>query len=105
VPCIIEGFGFPGKAVVLFSVAEWRWIRELNKINTSNDSSLCETLSLYKNSIRTSQETYYVSAASTNRLTLFTVRTYESHNYNLWEECRFSYVIAGGIYGEKWALR
>jgi hypothetical protein len=30
---------------------------------------------VYKNSVRTSQETHYVSATKTNRLMLFTVRT------------------------------
>jgi hypothetical protein len=48
VPCIIEGFRFPGKALILLPAADWRWISELNKISSSNHPGVYETLYITK---------------------------------------------------------
>jgi hypothetical protein len=50
---------------------------------------------IYKDSVRTSQETHYISAIKPNRLMLFRGNSrclpwesYEIHRYTLWAECR-----------------
>jgi hypothetical protein len=50
---------------------------------------------VYINSVRTSQETHYISATKPNRLMLFGVKgrcllwePYETHKYTVWVECR-----------------
>jgi hypothetical protein len=55
---------------------------------------------IYKNSVRTSQETHYVSATKTNQLMLFrkTVAVflwepYGTHRYTLWAECTVSFSL------------
>jgi hypothetical protein len=65
-----------------------------------------------KDSIRTSQETYYASTKKTNRLMLFgeTVNVYcENHTEHINTLCgqnvEFWYVNAGGIYSNHWDLK
>jgi hypothetical protein len=66
---------------------------------------------MYKDSVRTSQETHYVSATKTNRLMLFreTVAVYcenhTEHIYTLWAECRGFNVKADGTQTYDWTLR
>jgi hypothetical protein len=64
------------------------------------------------NSVRTSQETHYVSATKHSRLTLFreTVAVYcENHtehtNTFCGQNAGFWYVKAGGTYNNHWALK
>jgi hypothetical protein len=52
---------------------------------------------MYKNSVRTSQGTHYVSAAKTNRFT-------ETIAVCL-QNAKFLYVEIGGAYGKHWALK
>jgi hypothetical protein len=66
---------------------------------------------IYKNSVRTSQETYYVSATETNRLMLFKERVAvycENHTEHINIFCgknaEFYYVKAGGTYSNHWSL-
>jgi hypothetical protein len=66
----------------------------------------------YVNSVRTSQETHYVSATKPNRLMLFgeTVAVYcENHTEHTDTLCgqnvEFWYVKAGGTYSDHWALK
>jgi hypothetical protein len=67
---------------------------------------------IYKNSVRTSQETNYVSTTKTNRLMLFgeTVAVYcENHTEHINTLCgqnaEFWYATAGGTYINHWALK
>jgi hypothetical protein len=66
---------------------------------------------VYKNPVRTSQGTHYVTATKTNRLMLFgeTVAVYcenhTEHKYTLWAECKVFYVKAGGTYRNQRALK
>jgi hypothetical protein len=67
---------------------------------------------VYKNSVRTSQETHYVSATKPNWLMLFgeTIAVYlESHikhkNTLCEQNAEFWYVEAGGTYNNHWALK
>jgi hypothetical protein len=67
---------------------------------------------IYKNSVRTSQETHYFSATETNRLMLFgeTVAVYcENHTEHINTLCgqnaEFWYVKAGGTYSDYCALK
>jgi hypothetical protein len=56
---------------------------------------------IYKNPVRTSEETHYISATETNRLMLFreTVSVY-CENQNAEFQC----VKAGGTYSNHWSL-
>jgi hypothetical protein len=67
---------------------------------------------IYKNSVRTSQETHYVSATETNRLMLFgeTVAVYcENHTAHINTLCvqnaEFLYNTADGTYSYHCALK
>jgi hypothetical protein len=67
---------------------------------------------IYKNWVRTSQETHYVSATKTNRLMVFreTVAFYcENHtehtNTLYGHNAEFLCVKAGGAYSNHWALK
>jgi hypothetical protein len=67
---------------------------------------------LYKNSVRTSQETHYVSATKASQLMLFreTITVYcENHTEHTstpsGQIAEFYYVIAGGIYSNHSALK
>jgi hypothetical protein len=75
-------------------------------------SELFPNSTVYKNSVLTSQETHYVTAIKTNRLTLFreTVAVCcESHTEHTNTLCRhnaeFSCVRTVGIYTNRWALK
>jgi cellobiose phosphorylase len=63
-----------------------------------------------KNSVRTSQETHYVSATKPSRLMLFrkTVAVYcetrTEHTNTLWQNAEFWYVKEGGTYSHYCAL-
>jgi hypothetical protein len=64
----------------------------------------------YKHSVRTSQETHYVSITKPNRLMLFgeTVAVYyENHTEHTDALCgqNAEYVKAGGTYSNHWALK
>jgi hypothetical protein len=65
---------------------------------------------MYKNSVRTSQETHYISATKHNRLMLFgeTVAVYCENHTDTRTQCgqdqEFSCVRAGGIYSDHWGL-
>jgi hypothetical protein len=66
---------------------------------------------MYKISVRTSQDTHYVSATKPNHLLLFreTVAVYcENHTEHINTLCgqnaEFCYVKADGKYGDHWAL-
>jgi hypothetical protein len=66
----------------------------------------------YKNAVRTSQETYYVSATKNNRLMLFreTVTLYCGNHTEYIStlsgyDAQFQYVKAGGTYSNHLALR
>jgi hypothetical protein len=65
----------------------------------------------YKNEVRTSQETHYVSATKTNRLMLFreTIAVYRENNMKhkntfSGQDAEILYVKAGGTYSNHWAL-
>jgi hypothetical protein len=67
---------------------------------------------IYKDSVRTSQETHYVSATKANRLMLFreTVDVYcENHTEHTDTLCKqdaeFWCVKAGGTYSNHWAFK
>jgi hypothetical protein len=67
---------------------------------------------MYTNSVRTSQETYYVSATEPNRLMLFreTVAVYcenrtEHTDTFCGQNADFYYVKACGAYTDHWALK
>jgi hypothetical protein len=63
---------------------------------------------IYKNSVRTSQETRYFSATNTNRLTLFreTIAVYcEYTQTHCRQNAEFHYLKAGGTYSNHWALK
>jgi hypothetical protein len=67
---------------------------------------------MYKNSVRTSQETYYISSKKTNRLMLSRekIAAYcENHTKHTDTFCRqnaeFLCVKAAGIYSNHWALK
>jgi hypothetical protein len=64
---------------------------------------------MYKNSVRTSQETHYVFVTKPNRLMLFreTVAVYcENHTDTLCgQNAEFQCVKPGGIYSSHWVLR
>jgi hypothetical protein len=67
---------------------------------------------MYKNPIRTSQETHYVSATKTNRLMLFreTVavccENHTEHTDTRWgQNAEFWYIKAGGIYSYDCVLK
>jgi ketosteroid isomerase-like protein len=55
------------------------------------DAVYCENHKEHTDTVRTSQETFYVSATEPNRLMLF-------------GECRASLLKAGGTYSNRWAL-
>jgi hypothetical protein len=65
---------------------------------------------IYKNSVRTSQETHHVSATEPNRLMLLGeiiavyCENHMEHINTLWAECSFFNVKAGGVYSYHCAL-
>jgi hypothetical protein len=67
---------------------------------------------MYKNPVRTSQETHYVSTTKPNRLMLFreTVAVYcENHTEHInsmgGQNAQFLYMIASGKYSNLWTLK
>jgi hypothetical protein len=67
---------------------------------------------IYKKSVRTSQETHYVSVTKSNRLMLFreTVAVYcenhtEHRNTRCGQNAEFYYVKEGGTYSNHWKLK
>jgi hypothetical protein len=65
----------------------------------------------YMNSVRTSQETHYITATKPNRLMLFgeTVTIYcenhMEHNTLCGQNAEYWYVKAGGTYSNHWDLK
>jgi hypothetical protein len=70
--------------------------------HTEHTNTLCGQNTVYINSVRTSQETHYVSVTKSNRLMLFreTVAVYcenhAEHKYNLWAERRVFFMAKEG---------
>jgi hypothetical protein len=67
---------------------------------------------IYKNSVRTSQETYYISARKFILLMLFReiialhCHQHTKHRNTLCgQNAKFWYVKAGGAYGNRWDLK
>jgi hypothetical protein len=61
---------------------------------------------MYKNPVRTSQETLYISTTKPNRLMLFgeTVAVYCENTF-CGQKTQFQYVKAGSKHSNRWALK
>jgi hypothetical protein len=85
---------------------------EATAVYYDNNTEHTDTLPNNIYSVRTSQETHYVSATKPNRLMLFreTVAVYcENHTEHIKTRCgqnpEFWYVKSGGKYSNRWALK
>jgi hypothetical protein len=59
----------------------------------------------YKNSLSSSQETYYVTVPKPKRLMLFAVRSIRNTNTLCVQNAEFCYVKEAGTYSNHWALK
>jgi hypothetical protein len=63
---------------------------------------------LYNNSVRTSEETHYISATKSNQLMLFREKIsiyFENQIHSVGRTQEFQYVKAGRIYSKHWVLK